>query len=134
VWSLRGDEAVPDDPRITTETYRMVDRAQYDERLRSLDALVLPFAESDMITTGTTGDVIGAGIAALVSAWGYLGEALGGAGIPIGDDLTATLQALDRPQLAAAAALARSLRNQVGQARVAALHLELLEAVGTTRL
>jgi hypothetical protein len=134
VWSLRGDEAVPDDPRITTETYRMVDRAQYDERLRSLDALVLPFAESDMITTGTTGDVIGAGIAALVSAWGYLGEALGGAGIPIGDDLTATLEALDRPQLATAAAVARSLRDQVGQARVAALHLELLEAVGTTRL
>lgn len=134
VWSLRGDEVVPDDPRITTETYRMVDRAQYDERLRSLDALVLPFAESDMITTGTTGDVIGAGIAALVSDWGYLAEALGDAGIPFGDDLTATIEGLDRDRLSAAAGVARTLRAAAGQERVAALHLELLEAVGTTRL
>jgi hypothetical protein len=134
VWSLRGDEVVPDDPRIHVETYRMVDRDRYDERLRSLDALVLPFAEGDMITTGTTGDVIGAGLAALVSGWGYLAEALGDAGIPYGDDLRGTLEGLDRDRLEAAAAVARSLRVEVGQARVAAQHLALLEAVGTTRL
>lgn len=134
VWSLRGDEVVPDDPRIHVETYRMVDRPLYDERLRSLDALVLPFDEADMITTGTTGDVIGAGIAALVSDWGYLTEALGAAGIPYGDDLTGTIESLDRDRLEAAGAVARSLRQRVGQERVAALHLELLEAVGTTRL
>lgn len=134
VWSLRGDEVVPDDPRIHAEGYRMVDRAVYDERLRSLDALVLPFAEADMITTGTVGDVIGAGIAGLVSNWGYLAEALGGAAIPYGDDLTAALEALDRERLEEAARDARELRPTCAPATVAAAHLELLEAVGTTRL
>lgn len=134
VWSLRGDETVPDDPRIHAEPYRTVDRAVYDERLRSLDALVLPFADGDMLTTGTTGDVIGAGIAALVSAWGYLHEALGGAGIPYGDDLTAALEALDRPTLATAAEVARSLRTASDPATVARAHLDLYETVGTTRL
>jgi hypothetical protein len=134
VWSLRGDEAVPDDPRIHAEAYRTVDRAVYDERLRSLDALVLPFTDGDMLTTGTTGDVIGAGIAALVSGWGYLHEALGDAGIPYGDDLTATLEGLDRPTLAAAATAARSLRPSSDTATVALAHLDLYETVGTTRL
>lgn len=135
VWSLRGDETVPDDPRIHAEPYRTVDRAVYDERLRSLDALVLPFAaDGDMLTTGTTGDVIGAGIAAVVSGWGYLHEALGAAGIPDGDDLTATLEELDRPTLAAAAAVARSLRPASDPAAVARAHLDLYETVGTTRL
>ncbi len=134
VWSLRGDETVPDDLRIHTETYRMVDRDLYDARLRSLDALILPFAESDMITTGTVGDVVGAGIAAVVSDWGYLAEALGPAGIPYGDDLTATLQGLDRRRLATAAAAARDRRGDYDHERVAALHLDLFEAVGTTRL
>lgn len=134
VWSLRGDEVVPDDPRIHAETYRMVDRSIYDERLRSLDALVLPFVEADMITTGTVGDVIGAGIAALTSDWGFLSESLGGAGIRYGDDLTGTLERLDRARLDEAARVARSLRARVSSEAVAAAHLELLEAVGTTRL
>jgi hypothetical protein len=133
VWSL-ADEVVPEDPRIHAEPYRMVDRARYDERLRSLDALVLPFAEADMITTGTAGDVVGAGIAALVSDWGYLAETLGEAGIPYGDDLAATLQRLDRSTLETAAAEARSRRESCSQERVAALHLALFETVGTTRL
>jgi len=134
VWSLRGDEVVPDDPRIHAEAYRMVDRAVYDKRLRSLDALVLPFAEADMITTGTVGDVIGAGIAGITSGWGYLAEALGDAAIPYGDDLTATLQSLDRDRLEAAGSAARSRRPTCSAEAVAAAHLELLEAVGTTRL
>jgi hypothetical protein len=134
VWSLRGDETVPDDPRIHAEDYRTVDRSLYDERLRSLDALVLPFADGDMLTTGTTGDVIGAGIAAVISGWGYLHEALGDAGIPFGDDLTATLERLDRPTLAAASNAARSLRAASDPATVARAHLDLYEAVGTSRL
>ncbi|HVF31701.1 MAG TPA: hypothetical protein VM933_01580 [Acidimicrobiales bacterium] len=134
VWSLRGDERVPDDPRIHAEAYATVDRAVYDARLAALDAVVLPFAEGDMITTGTVGDVVAAGLAALVSGWGYLVEALGTAGLPYGDDLTATLEALDRERLDAAAAAAASLRPSMAPTRVADLHLALFEAVGTTRL
>ena len=134
VFCLGPGDVVPDDARITAVPYEMVDRALYDERLRSLDALVLPFAEADMITTGTVGDVIGAGVPALVSDWGYLRETLGDAGIPYGDDLTRAIDRLDRAALDRASAAARSLRDGCSPAAVSALHLELLEAVGTTRL
>ncbi len=134
VWSLGPDDRVPDDPRITAEPYRMVSRAEYDARLRSLDALILPFGEGDMITTGTVGDVFGAGVPALVSDWGYLAEAVGAAGIPYGNDLTAAIDGLDRQQLAAAAAEARRLQPVTDRHRVAAAHLSVLEAVGTSRL
>ena len=134
VYCLGPGDLVPDDDRITAVPYGMVDRARYDERLRRLDALVLPFAEADMITTGTVGDVIGAGVPALVSDWGYLREALGDAGIPYGDDLTGAIERLDDAALAAAAAAARALRASCSPEIVARQHLELLEAVGTTRL
>lgn len=134
VFSLGPHDVVPDDPRITAVPYEMVDRSLYDERLRSLDVLVLPFAEAAMITTGTTGDVIGAGVPALVSDWGYLRESLGDAGIPYGDDLTAVIESLDVAALARAADAARALRASCAPETVARQHLELLEAVGTTRL
>ncbi|HUP85100.1 MAG TPA: hypothetical protein VM143_05470 [Acidimicrobiales bacterium] len=134
VYSLGPGDVAPDDPRITAIAYEMVDRATYDERLRSVDALILPFDEADMITTGTVGDVIGAGVGALVSSWGYLTETLGDAGIPYGDDLTAAIEALDRPALSRAAAAARSLRSSCAPGAVAAAHLDLLETLGTTRL
>ena len=134
VYCLAPGDVVPDDPRITAVPYEMVDRTRYDERLRSLDALVLPFAEGDMITTGTVGDVIGAGVPALVSGWGYLREALGAAGIPYGDDLTGAIEALDRSALAAAASAARALRPSCSPDTVARMHLELLQAVGTSRI
>jgi glycosyltransferase involved in cell wall biosynthesis len=134
VYSLGPGDVVPDDPRITAVPYEMVERSRYDERLRSLDALVLPFAEADMITTGTVGDVIGAGVPALVSDWGYLRETLGAAGLPYGEDLTAAIETLDRVSLERAASAARALRDACSPATVAAHHLALLEAVGTTRL
>lgn len=134
LWCLGPGDVVPDDPRITAVPYEMVDRGLYDERLRSLDVLVLPFREADMITTGTVGDVIGAGVPALISDWGYLHEALGDAGLRYSDDLTGAIEALDRRALAAAAAAARALRDGCSPATVAAAHLSLLEAVGTTRL
>jgi glycosyltransferase involved in cell wall biosynthesis len=134
VFSLGPGDVVPDDPRITAVPYEMVDRLLYDERLRALDALVLPFAEADMITTGTVGDVIGAGVPALVSDWGYLRETLGAAGIPYGDDLAGAIEALDRAALEQAATAARGLRDACSADAVAAQHLALLEAVGTTRL
>jgi hypothetical protein len=135
VWSLGPEDVVPDDPRIVTaERYEMVDRAVYDERLAGLDALVLPFAEGDMITTGTVGDVIGAGLAALVSDWGYLREALGGAGIAYGDDLAGAIDGLDRDALRRAGEAARSLQTACDPDTVADSHLRLFEAVGTSRL
>jgi hypothetical protein len=135
VWSLSPDDVVPDDPRIVeTERYSMVDRARYDERLGRLDALILPFAEGEMLTTGTVGDVVGAGVAALTSRWGYLAEALGDAANAYGDDLAAAIDALDRPALERAAAAARGRRVTCSPDVVAAAHLRLFEAVGTTRL
>ncbi len=134
VFSLGAGDVVPDDPRITAVPYEMVDRAVYDERLRSLDGLLLPFVEGDMITTGTVGDIVGAGIAAITSGWGYLTEALGDAAIPYGDDLAATLDRLDWPSLERAARAAVALRPIHSARAVAAAHLALLEAVGTSRL
>jgi glycosyltransferase involved in cell wall biosynthesis len=135
VWSLGPDDVVPADPRIVTaEPYAMVDRTVYDARLAGLDALVLPFAEGDMITTGTAGDVIGGGLAALVSDWGYLREALGEAGIAYGSDLAAAVDALDREALARAASAARALQAGCDPAAVAAAHLRLFERIGTSRL
>lgn len=106
----------PADPRIRVHPYEFVDRATYDRRLRSLDAVVLPFNDPDLLTTGTTGDVIGAGVAALTTDWPYLTETLGEAAIVYGrtaDDLAATLAGLDRARLRAAAAAARALRPTV---------------------
>jgi glycosyltransferase involved in cell wall biosynthesis len=135
VWSLGPDDVAPDDPRIVVaERYEMVERPIYDLRLAGLDALVLPFAEGDMITTGTAGDVIGSGMAALVSDWGYLREALGDAGIPYGDDLTAAIERLDRAALRRASEAARALRAVCEPDAVAQSHLELFEAIGTSRL
>ncbi len=134
VFSLGPGDVVPDDRRITAVPYEMVDRAVYEDRLRSLDAIILPFVEGDMITTGTVGDVVGVGLAAVCSDWGYLAEVLGEAAIPYGNDLTTTIENLDRPTLDRAATAARDLQTAYGAAAVAAAHLELLEAVGTTRL
>ena len=81
-WSLSDDDVVPDDPRITGVRYEMVDRATYDHRLRAVDVLVLPFAPDGMLSTGTIGDAIGAGIAVMASDWGYLTETFAAAALP----------------------------------------------------
>lgn len=60
-----------------------------------------------MLTTGTIGDAIGAGIPALCSSWGYLREAMGDAGIYYDDTreaLTSCIDGLDAERLAAARA------------------------------
>jgi hypothetical protein len=136
VFCLDG-ERVPDDPRIEALPYERVAREEYDRRLASVDALVLPFAPEGMLTTGTVGDVIGAGLAAVVSDWEFLHETLGAAAIPYGstrEDLVRTLERLDRDTVRRAAAAAVALQDAHAPARVAQAHLGLLEAVGTTRL
>ena len=96
-WSLRGDEVVPDDPRIAlAEPYRNVDAGLYATRLAACDVLALVFDEQgEMLTTGAVGDSLGFGLPTLRSEWGYLVEHLGGAGIPVGQSAESIAAALD---------------------------------------
>ena len=84
-WSLGPDDVVPDDPRIAVaEPYEMVDADLYARRLAACDLLALPFdPDGEMLATGVAADVVGLGLGALVSDWGYLTEVLGAAGIPL---------------------------------------------------
>ena len=136
IHSLDGSEVVPDDPRIVTSTYSMVPRDRYDERLRTLDALLMPFDPGgDMLTTGTVGDAVGFGLPTIASSWPYLAEALGDAAVTYGrteDDLVACLERLDRPTLARAAAAAVELRATTGWAVVAEATYRELDDLGST--
>ena len=137
VWSASGPAtSSPTIPGSVADRYEMVDRSVYDGRLRSLDVLVLPFAEADMITTGTVGrrdrgGRPGAGVGLGVPARRRLGDA----GIPYGDDLTG---AIDAAGSGGARPGGRGGRSGCGRrarrTAVADSHLDLLEAVGTSRL
>lgn len=136
VTSLSGAETVPDDPRIVALPYAFEDRSLYNRRLKAIDVLVLPFAPEQMLTTGTVGDAVAAGIPALVSSWPYLHEALGAAGMAYGDSaagLTALIDGLDGERVAAAGAAARALRAPYDWGRLAEATHDLLEAVGTAK-
>lgn len=137
VCSLGPGETARDHPGIVALAYDMVPREVYNRRLRVLDALVLPFAPGGMLTTGTVGDAIAAGIPSIVSDWPFLAEVLGDAAIGYGrtrDDLVDCLRSLDQATLDRAGAAARALRPRDDWSRVAELTFELLEAVGTSRL
>ena len=130
-------ERVPDDARIKAVPYEMVPRRLYDERLRCIDVLVLPFAATGMLTTGTVGDVVGTGVPALVSEWPYLHEALGDAAIPYGssaEDLTECIERLDAATVARAAKACHDLQAAYAPARIARRLLEVLDEVGTAKL
>ncbi|MEZ5167949.1 MAG: hypothetical protein R2695_16235 [Acidimicrobiales bacterium] len=130
VWSLAG-ETVPDDPRIVAYPYTMVDQAVYAQRLFALDALLMPF-EGGMLTTGTVGDALGAGLPTLASSWEYLRESLGSAAIPYGetvDDLTRCIDGLSREQLDAAAAATASGRASADWSVIAEATLAVLDEV-----
>lgn len=106
-WSLRGDETVPEDPRIAiAEPYRMVDRPTYATRLAACDVLALVFdPDGEMLATGAASDGVGLSMPALRSDWGYLVEHLGDAGISVGHTaaaITAGIDALTPEQLATA--------------------------------
>ena len=134
VLSLRGDEEVPDDPRIVALRYEEVPRAEYDRRLAALDALVMPFdPDGEMLTTGTVADAVGFGLATIASEWPFLTEALGDAAITYGrseDDLVACLDSLSRDDLERAAAAARSRRGELDWARLAELTYAELDRLG----
>ena len=133
-WSLGPDDVVPDDERIVVaEPYAMVEPDSYAERLALCDVLVLPFdPDGEMLATGTAADVIGMGSAALVSSWGYLAEALGGAGIPGGhtvDALVEAIDALDTDAVAAARAAAVELQAATAWPVVADATMAVFEQV-----
>lgn len=137
--SLTDDElpAVPDDPRIHAEPYRFVDRATYDRRLAAIDLLVLPFAPAgQMLTTGVAADALAGGVPALVTSWPYLDEALGVAGIPMGDGFeswTETLETLEATTVHEAAGAIGALRVRHDWSVVADAHLSLLEELTVRR-
>jgi glycosyltransferase involved in cell wall biosynthesis len=123
-------ETVPADPRITVLPYVEVPRPEYDQRLRCLDALVLPLEGASYLTTGQPADAVAAGLPCLTSGWPYLQEVLGDAAIPYGAtaaDLTATLDGLDDDALARAASAAQLRREALAPATVAASFYELLD-------
>ena len=88
--------AVPDDPRIIAE-HGHLDFSQYLRRMKAFDAVILPFAPSGMLTTGTAFDCLGAGVAAITSDWDFFDETFEGADIRYGstvEDLTRCLDEL----------------------------------------
>jgi hypothetical protein len=135
VLALRGDEEVPDDPRVVAHRYEMVPRTEYDRRLAALDALVMPFdPDGEMLTTGTVGDAVGHGIPTLASSWEFLAEALGDGAVVYGtteDDLVDCLESLDRQELQRAAAAAAGRRSDHEWTRIAQLTLAELDRLGS---
>ena len=99
--------AVPDDPRIIAE-FGHLDFNQYLRRIKAYDAVILPFAPTGMLTTGTAFDCLGAGVPAITSDWDFFDETFAGADIRYGsnvEDLTRCLdeltpEALDRSRQA----------------------------------
>ena len=134
VLSLRGDETVPDDPRIVALRYEEVPRAEYDRRLAALDALVMPFdPDGEMLTTGTIADAYGHGLATVASEWSFLTETLGEAAITYGrteDELVACLDELTAEALGRAAASARARRGRLDWSNVAELTYAELDRLG----
>jgi glycosyltransferase involved in cell wall biosynthesis len=128
----------PADPRIVVYPHGpQVPREEYNRRLATLDALLMPFDDGEMLTTGAVADAVGLGLPSVVSDWPYLAEALGEAAIRYGStarDLASCLDALDRPALDRAADAARRLRGDYGWERVAESHFAVLERVGTAKL
>jgi hypothetical protein len=130
IFSLHVDDRLPEHPRIRTFPYKSVPRAEYNRRLALIDVLVLPFRpDTQMLTTGVVGDVIGASKAALISDWPYLLEMLGETAIVYGNDakgLAETLAALDAASIERSAELSGELRDAYSWERSAEETYQLL--------
>ena len=88
-----------------------------------------------MLTTGLVGDVVGAGLAAIVSRWPYLRESLGEAGIEYAGaaDLVELLETLSTDTLARAAAASVARRDAVDWRCLAPRLLDAILAVGAIK-
>jgi hypothetical protein len=98
----------------------------------------MPFdPDGDMLATGTVGDAVAAGLPVLASEWSFLAEALGEAALTYGrteKDLLASLETLDRAELAHAAAAARALREPLAWATLAERTYAELDRLGSPHL
>jgi glycosyltransferase involved in cell wall biosynthesis len=129
---------VPRDARVIAERGHL-SQERYYRRLRAFDAVILPFIDSEMVCTGTAFDCIGAGLAPIVSNWGFLQEVFGPIGISGAasvESLVACIENLDYEQLASARAGALGLRarhewEESAHRLVGAVELALLERPGT---
>jgi glycosyltransferase involved in cell wall biosynthesis len=130
VLSSSPDVRVPRDDRIRALSYRFTSREEYNRRLKTIDAVILPFSvRGDGLTTGLVGDVVGLGMPALGSRWPFLQEILGDALIPYGDsasELTTCLDRLGSTDLEHAAAHARTLQKAYDWKAVAERTYEFL--------
>lgn len=130
IFSLGPGETSIADPRIMAEPYTRVDRALWDQRLAVSDALVMPFHQTPMLTTGTAADAVAHGLPCLASDWPFLAEVLGQAAIVYGAHpllLTDVIDRLDREMLAGARDAALALQRAYSpQAAATALHAFLL--------
>lgn len=136
VWSMSFTDTAPADPRIVASVYDNVDRELYDLRLAACDAIALPFTGHTMLGTGTTSDLVAAGIPGLMSDWPYLAEHLDGLGIAMGetvDDWTEAIDALTPETLAAAADHAPALQDRYDPARIGLATAIAIEALGVQR-
>lgn len=130
-WSLAADQEAPRDGRIAVaETYRMVDADTYGLRLAACDVVAMPVdPEGEMLGSGLVADVVGAGLAALCTPWGYTEEILGGAVIPMGFDhgsMVTALDGLDRDTVEASRSAAVDLRERLSPLRCATATEEIL--------
>jgi hypothetical protein len=137
VLALDEADVVPDDARIAARPYEFADRTTYNRRLATLDVVALPFdPDGTMLTTGVVADVIGLGLPAIATTWGYLTETLGDAAIYYDGDATLEqlLATLDRDRLAVAAKGSAARRSDQSWDRAATLTLAAMEALGTRKL
>ena len=86
--------AVPNDPHIIAE-HGHLDFNQYLRRMKAFDAVILPFAPTGMLTTGTAFDCLGAGVPAITSDWNFFDETFAGADIRYGSTVEDLAQCLD---------------------------------------
>jgi hypothetical protein len=136
VSSLNG-ESVPDDPRIVARPYEFGSPTDYATQLRCLDAIVMPFRSTGMLTTGTVGDAVAHRLPCIASDWPYLHQALGDAVLSYDGSaagLTALLDALDRDALESAGPALDALHEQTEPARLAGQFLSVLDELGTAKL
>ena len=127
----QGDESIPDDPRITVD-HRHTPESLYHRRMHAIDGLIMPFAPSGMMTTGTAFDAIGSSTAAITSQWAFFDETFAGADIRYGasvDDLEACLDGLTRLDLERSGAAIGALQPRYEWEAIANMTLDLFESL-----
>ena len=128
--------AVPDDPRIIAE-HGHLDFNQYLRRMKAFDAVILPFAPTGMLTTGTAFDCLGAGVPAITSDWDFFDETFDGADIRYGstvEDLARCLDELTAQELERSRQALIERRTAFDWESIAVQTLAVLEAAALLKV